>query len=134
MANIFPVPAPLTPQALESAVAQFIADAKSKAADRKITVAEFGSLIIGLLRLSVAGLDSIDVIDGESKKKWVLACVARLFDTVADGCVPLLARPVWFIARPAIRLLVLSAADGMLEQVLSLVRSASPSVPVETTP
>lgn len=124
---------PLTPQELELRVQQFIADARAKAADGKVTVVEFGSLVVALLRLAVAGLDSIPM-DKQAKKAWALSAVAFLFDNVADRCIPLVARPVWWIARPAVRQLVLSAADGALEQVLSLVRAASPAVAVETKP
>jgi len=37
--------------------------------------------------------------------------------------VPLPARPVWWIVRPAVRSLVLAAAGGALEQVLRLTRA-----------
>ena len=49
-----------------------------------------------------------------------------LFDAVADSCVPMLAKPVWWIVRPAVRTLVLSAAGGALEQILKLTREARP--------
>ena len=61
---------------------------------------------------------------------WSFARLAhpapRLFDAVADSCVPMLAKPVWWIVRPAVRTLVLSAAGGALEQILALTRAAAP--------
>ena len=115
--------APLTPLQLEQSVAQFIADARLKAVGG-LTVAEFGSLTVALLKLSVSGLESIP-IDKAAKKAWALQAVAVLFDTLADSCIPLAAKPAWWLLKPAIRSLVLAAADGTLEQVLSLVRSAT---------
>lgn len=126
-----PSASPMTPQELESKVQQFIGDARAKASDGKITVVEFGALVVALLRLAVSGLDSIPM-GKDAKKAWALSAVAYLFDSAADGCVPLVARPLWWIARPAVRTLVLSAADGALEQVLALVREASPAASMET--
>ena len=116
----------MTPDQLQAAVVAFIASARLKAADGKVTVAEFGGLVVEVIRLAVAGLDTISTLDGEAKKKWALACVGTLFDAVADSCVPTLARPIWWIVRPAVRTLVLSAAGGALEQILMLTRAAAP--------
>ena len=115
----------MTPEQLQSAVLGFIAGARAKAAGG-LTVSEFGSLVVEVIRLSVAGLDTISTLDGPSKKQWAIACVANLFDAVADACVPTLAWPVWWIVRPAVRTLVLSAAGGALEQILKLTRAAAP--------
>ena len=115
----------MTPEQLQTAVLTFISSARLKAAGG-LTVAEFGSLTVELIRLAVAGLDTVTTLDGPGKKAWALACVAALFDAVADACIPLLARPVWWIVRPAVRTLVLSAAGGALEQILALTRAASP--------
>jgi len=115
----------MTPEQLQNAVLAFIASARLKAAGG-LTVAEFGSLVVEVIRLAVAGLDTITTLDGPGKKAWSLACVGTLFDAVADSCVPLLARPVWWIVRPAVRTLVLSAAGGALEQILALTRAAAP--------
>jgi len=115
----------MTPEQLQSAVLGFIAGARLKATGG-LTVAEFGSLVVEVIRLAVAGLDTITTLDGPGKKAWSLACVGTLFDAVADSCVPLLARPVWWIVRPAVRTLVLSAAGGALEQILTLTRAAAP--------
>ena len=121
------VVAPLTPQELQSAVLALIAGARLKAAGG-LSVSEFGSLTVEVIRLAVAGLDTITTLDGPGKKAWALACVGTLFDAVADSCVPTLAWPVWFILRPAVRTLVLSAAAGALEQILVLTRAAAPEV------
>jgi hypothetical protein len=90
-----------------------------------LSVSEFGSLTVEVIRLAVAGLDTITTLDGPGKKSWTLSCVGTLFDAVADSCVPTLAWPVWFILRPAVRTLVLSAAGGALEQILKLTRAAA---------
>jgi hypothetical protein len=115
----------MTPDQLQSAVLTFIASARLKAAGG-LTVAEFGSLVVEVIRLAVAGLDTITTLDGSGKKAWALACVGTLFDAVADSCVPFVARPIWWIVRPTVRILVLSAAGGALEQILTLTRAAAP--------
>ncbi len=115
----------MTPEQLQSAVLAFIAGARAKASGG-LTVAEFGSLTVEVIRLAVAGLDTINTLDGPSKKAWALACVASLFYAVADSCVPVLAKPVWWVVKPSIRSLVLAAAGGALEQILALTRAAAP--------
>ena len=115
----------MTPEQLQSAVVGFIASARLKAVGG-LTVAEFGSLATELLKLAVSGLDPLPTLDGPSKKAWALSCVGSLFDAVADSCVPMLAKPIWWIVRPAVRTLVLSAAGGALEQILKLTRAADP--------
>ena len=115
----------MTPEQLQNAVLAFIASARIKA-QGGLTVSEFGSLTVEVIRLAVAGLDTISTLDGAAKKAWAIACVGSLFDAVADSCVPMLAKPVWWILRPAVRTLVLSAAGGALEQILKLTREASP--------
>lgn len=117
----------MTPEQLQAAVLGFIAGAREKARGG-LTVAEFGSLVVEVIRLAVAGLDTISTLDGPAKKAWALACVGSLFDAVADSCVPLPAKPIWWIVRPAIRSLVLAAAGGALEQILALTRAARPEV------
>jgi hypothetical protein len=115
----------MTPEQLQTAVLTFIASARLKAAGG-LTVAEFGSLVVEVIRLAVAGLDTITTLDGPGKKAWSLACVGSLFDAVADSCVPFVAKPIWWVIRPAVRTLVLSAAGGALEQILVLTRAAAP--------
>ena len=115
----------MTPEQLQSAVVGFIAGARAKAVGG-LTVSEFGSLVVEVIRLAVAGLDTISTLEGPAKKSWAIACVGNLFDAVADACVPLPAKPIWWIVKPAIRSLVLAAAGGALEQILRLTREARP--------
>jgi hypothetical protein len=113
----------MTPEQLTAAVEAFIADAKEKASGG-LTVAEFGSLVIALLRLAVAGLDTM-AGDGQDKKLWAVQMIGVLFDAVAFACVPWLATPAWLVLRPAIRSIVLAAAGGMIESLLPIVRKAA---------
>ncbi len=99
----------------------FVEAAKSAAADG-LTWAEFGDLMLALLRLVIAGLDVANGLSGAAKKALALEAVASLFDAVADRAVPPLAYPIWVLARPAVRALVLALASGAVEQVLPLVR------------
>jgi hypothetical protein len=105
-------------------IAAFIAAARSAAADG-ITVAEFGELTVALLKTVMAALDSLPE-DGADKKAWALDAVGLLFDAVADRAVPTMLWPIWLIARPTIRQLVLLAAAGAIESLLPLVRKAAP--------
>lgn len=111
---------------LHAQVLRFIEGARRRA-ENGLTVAEFGALVADLLRLAVAGLDAVRALDGPAKKAWALSAVGTLFDAVADRCVPLAARPVWWLARPAVRAAVLAAAGGALEVILSLTRAATPA-------
>ena len=116
----------MTPEQLQAAVSGFLAGARDKAAGG-LTVAEFGQLVVELLRLSVTGLEAIPA-DGPAKKAWALGVVTLLFDSVAGFAVPVYLQPFWLLARPAIRSLVLAAAGGALEQILGMVRAAAPEV------
>jgi hypothetical protein len=49
---------------------------------------------------------------------------SSLFDQLADKAVPVVVWPVWILARPAIRALVLAIASGAIEIVLPLTRAA----------
>lgn len=121
-------PKPIDPAAkLQADVAAFLADARLKA-QGGFTVVEFGSLTVSLLRLCVEGLDAIPT-DGAAKKAWALGIIGTLFDTVAGYAVPLPLKPVWFVAKPLVRQLVLAAASGALEQVLQLSRAAAAPFP-----
>lgn len=122
------VRAPMTAAAnldggLLNKIVAFVETAKSAAADG-ITWAEFGELVVALLRLVVTFLDTVSTLTGAEKKALALDAVAGLFDAVADKAVPTLAWPVWILARPAVRALVLALASGAIEQLLPLVRSA----------
>lgn len=105
-------------------VAAFVATART-AADDGLTWAEFGELMIGLLRLVVSVLDTVTGLSGEQKKNLALEAVGDLFDAVADRAVPLPLWPLWVVARPAVRSLVLAVASGAVEQVLPLVRGVA---------
>jgi hypothetical protein len=108
---------------LMAQVAAFLEVAKAKSADG-ITWAEFGELFLALLRLSVETLDAVLGMSGSEKKALVLEAVAALFDQLADKAVPVVVWPVWILARPAIRALVLAIASGAIEIVLPLTRAA----------
>ena len=126
-----PDPTPVTPEALAAQLAKFVADARAKA-QGGLTVAEFGTLVVELLHVAVTGLDAIPS-DGPSKKAWALSAVALLFDSVAGLAVPVYLQPVWLIAKPAIRALVLAAASGALEKVLAMSRAAVPAPAPQVT-
>ena len=104
-------------------ITTYIASAKIAAADG-LTWSEFGELLLALLRLVVSALDSVATLSGKEKKALALDAVARLFDAVADYAVPVTLYPIWLVARPAVRSLVLALAGGVLEQLLPLVRLA----------
>lgn len=104
-------------------VRAYIAAAQSATADG-LTWREFGGLSIALVRLLVESLDAVAAMTGEQKKAAVVDAVARLFDAVADKAVPLSAWPLWVIARPAVRSLVIALAAGAVEPILALVRSS----------
>lgn len=101
----------------------YLQAAKSAAADG-LSWAEFGELLTAFLRVAVGVLDDVAVMTGEEKKALVLDGVGRLFDALAGRCVPLVAWPVWGLARGPVRLLVIALASGAIEQILPLVRRA----------
>ena len=104
-------------------ITTFIASAKVASSDG-LTWSEFGELLLALLRLVVSALDSVATLSGSEKKAMAIDAVARLFDAVADYAVPVTLYPIWLVARPAVRSLVLALAGGVLEQLLPLVRLA----------
>jgi hypothetical protein len=103
-------------------VTAFVATARDRASDG-LTWSEFGELMLSLLRLVVSTLDAVSSLTGQQKKALALEAVASLFDAVADRAVPALAWPLWILARPAVRSLVLALAAGAIEQLLPLVRA-----------
>ena len=111
-----------TPGLLDK-IANFVASAKVAASDG-LTWGEFGELLLALLRLVVSGLDEVKTLAGREKKALALDAVARLFDAVADYAVPITLYPIWLVARPAVRSLVLALAGGVIEQLLPIVRLA----------
>lgn len=106
---------------LAGKVTAFIDAVKADAADG-LTWVEFGELLIALLRIVTQTLDATMSLTGPEKKDLAMEAVAVFFDTFADRCVPIVAWPIWLLARPAVRALVLALASGAIEQVLSLVR------------
>lgn len=104
-------------------VAAFLQAARVAAADG-LTWAEFGTLLVSLLRISIQALDVMSNLTGAEKKEIALHAVASLFDLVADRCVPWAMLPVWMIARPAVRSLVLALASGAIETMLPMIRGA----------
>lgn len=108
---------------IASAVKSYIETAKSLASDG-LTWNEFGELLVSLLRLAVRLADLLQ-LSGDEKKALVLEAAAALFDAVADYAVPLWLLPVWVLARPAVRSLVLALASGAVESLLPLVRATA---------
>jgi len=104
-------------------ITTFIASAKVASSDG-LTWSEFGEMLLALLRIVVSALDSVATLSGREKKALALDAVARLFDAVADYAVPVTLYPIWLVARPAVRSLLLALAGGVLEQLLPLVRLA----------
>ena len=105
---------------LKTSVEEFILRAKNLSKDG-LTVAEFGHLFVDIMRLTIAAIDSIPIENSE-KKVFVVQSVAILFDTVADKCIPLYVKPIWYLVKPAIRSLLLSVADGAVEGMLPMLR------------
>jgi hypothetical protein len=102
-------------------VYKFIQVAKARASDG-LTWAEFGELLLALLRLVVPALEGVRLMSGAEKKAFALDAVGRLFDATADYAIPVAAYPLWVLVRPAVRALVLAIAGGVLEQYLAFLR------------
>jgi hypothetical protein len=115
-----PVQATLDLANVRDKISAFITVARVKAKGG-VTISEFAELAIALLRIVMQTIDEMPQ-SGVEKKALALDAVAMLFDAVADKCIPSLAYPVWMIVRPAVRSLVLLAADGAIESLLPLVR------------
>lgn len=105
-----------------NAAKAYITTAKVVAADG-LTWAEFGELLVGLLRLSVQLADLLNV-PGDQKKAVVMEAAAALFDAVADKAVPTVLWPLWLVSRSSVRALVLALAAGAVEQILPMVRAS----------
>lgn len=93
-------------------------------AEGGLTISEFAELAVALLRLVIATLDTIPA-EGEQKKAWAVDAVGMLFDETADKVVPTIVWPIWMIARPTVRQLVLLATAGAIESLLPIVRAAT---------
>ena len=121
--TVVPITAAVDQPGLLDKISTFIASAKVVSADG-LTWSEFGEMLLALLRLVVSALDSVTMLSGAEKKALAIDAVARLFDAVADYAVPMTLYPIWLVARPAVRSLVLALAGGVLEQLLPIVRLA----------
>lgn len=122
MVSAAPVAAAEPFSTLEEQLRAFVATAKLKASDG-LSVSEFAELLVAMMRIAIATVDSIPV-DGAQRKAFVLNAVAFVFDTFADKCVPLVAWPAWILLKPAVRAIVMAASSGAIEALLPLVRSA----------
>lgn len=103
-------------------IANYISAARLRASDG-LTISELSTLTVDAMRLAVSLLDHMQ-LPGTAKKHEVLRIVGFFFDEFADACIPAIARPVWWMLRPATRSLVISLADGAVESILPLVRGA----------
>jgi len=125
MISDFPVAMATPMPTLVTKVREFIASAIAASRDKNgLTWTEFGELLIALLRLTIAAVDAYGLTTGEEKKQMVMDAAGQLFDAVADKAVPVYLWPIWLVARPAVRSLVLALASGAVEIVLPMVRSA----------
>lgn len=111
----------MTPQEIEVQIREYIQRAKGIAADG-LTITEFAGLSVDLLKLAMAAVDALPT-EGAAKKTFVLEAVGLLFDGVADRLVPWPAYPVWMLARPVVRAVVLAVASGVVESLLPMVRA-----------
>lgn len=114
----------MTPEAVEASINAFLSRAREQARDG-LTWAEFGSLTLDLLKLAIAGLEGVSVMDGATKKAAALGAVGLLFDAAAGSAVPWAAWPLWAAARPIVRVTLMAFAAGLLESLLPTVRAAA---------
>tara|TARA_Y100001973_G_C5086894_1_gene275351 strand:- start:194 stop:568 length:375 start_codon:yes stop_codon:yes gene_type:complete len=105
---------------LNEKVSAYISAAKLRAADG-ITISEVCELIVSAMRLAIDAVDELTV-EGSEKKTIVLDLVAVLFDQFADMVIPLPAKPVWYLLKPAAKSLALTLASGAVEALLPIVR------------
>jgi hypothetical protein len=119
--------APLLAASEASGIAEklraYVATSIEKAADG-LTLAEFGELLLAGMRTAISVLDDFTGLSGEQKKTVVLDLVGDLFDALADKAVPAYAWPLWVIAKPTAKSLLLAIASGVCEALLPLVRLA----------
>jgi hypothetical protein len=103
-------------------VQAFILSAR-RASETGISWSEFGELLVALLRMTITTLDGLKELTGPEKKEIVVYAAGILFDNVAGYAVPVWLFPVWFLARPAVRSLVVALAGGAVEILLPMVRA-----------
>ena len=123
MISTAPVQATQDLSVLGDKISAFIAIAQLKARNG-LTLSEFGELVVALLRVVMSTVDSLPA-EGAEKKQWAIDAVAALFDSLADGCVPVLAWPIWILIKPAARSILLLVVSGAIESLLPLVRIAT---------
>lgn len=105
---------------LGEAARAFVLAAQEKA-QGGLTLQEFGELFIALMRFAIDFVDQLSLA-GDRKKELVLEALGDLFDGVADKLVPLWLYPAWFFAKPAVRAVIMAAAGGAIEVILSMTR------------
>ncbi len=120
-----PVAAASNVDGIADKVRAYIGVCQSLAADG-VSIADFAQMVLGLLRLAVAAVDSFP-LDGTAKKAWVLEAVAQLYDALSAAIVAQLPWPIWILSRRTTRLLVLAAASGAVEFLLPMVRTTTPA-------
>lgn len=98
-------------------------DQASELAKDGLSWTEFGELLLAVIRISVTTLDDVRQMTGAEKKELVLEAVAALFDRLADKAVPQVVYPLWLLAKPSIRSLILALSSGAVEIVLPMVRT-----------
>jgi hypothetical protein len=111
----------LTPGDIYDKGLAFIQNARQVAADG-LSWSEFSELTSSLMKLATKTLDTVQRMSNEEKKAAVMDLVGRLFDAVAGYAAPVWLYPVWPIAKPILRALVIAFAGGTMEQILELVR------------
>lgn len=103
-------------------IADLLTNIRKRAADGT-TVADLTQDTVDAMRLAMTVLDTVSGMSGEEKKAEVLKMVGWVFDQYSDLCVPLIAKPVWWVLKPTARTLVLLIASGAIESLLPVVRS-----------
>lgn len=103
-------------------VQAFILSAR-RASEAGISWVDFGELLVALLRMTISTVDKLQELTGPEKKEIVVHAAGILFDNVAGYAVPGWLAPVWFLARPAVRSLVVALAGGAVEILLPMVRA-----------
>jgi hypothetical protein len=87
------------------------------------TVSDVAQIVVGGMEIAIAWLDP-QAAPGDQKKSQTVEVALWLFDEFADLAVPTLVRPVWWIARPALRSITAALAGGAVEQLLPLIRGS----------